>query len=101
MTRRLGVGGLIALGLALLLADSARAERTPSYRVPTGYAPGARGDITVPYTTNGYSTLGVYQRVQPSMVATPVVDDTKDPGARANYNIYAFYGASKQHSGAT
>jgi hypothetical protein len=101
MIRRLGIGGLLALGLSLMLAGSARADRTPSYRVPTNIAPGARGDITVPYTTNGYSTLGVYQRVQPRLYATPTVDDTRDPGARPNFNQYSYYGASKQFSGAT
>jgi hypothetical protein len=97
MSRWRGALGLIVLGLFLLTTGPARADRTPSNRVPTYLNNGARGDITVPYTTNGISTLGVYNGVAPFYTATPIVDDPRNPGARPVYDVYAYYGASKNY----
>jgi hypothetical protein len=92
--------GLTVLGLLLLTARPAHASRTPDTRVPTFLNNGARGDITVPYTTNGISTLGVANGVAPYYVATPNVNDPRNPGTRPVFNVYSFYGATKLH-GAT
>ena len=52
---QIGVG-LVAV--TLLACGTARADRTPSTRVPSPPpATGSRPDITVPYTTDGRSTL--------------------------------------------
>ena len=82
-------GGLLALVVA---ATAAQAERVPSGRVPSPpAATGPRPDITVPYTTNGYSTLGITQGVAPKIYSSPIVDDPKNPAARPVYNL-PFYG---------
>ncbi len=79
--------GLSALAL-VLTASTARADRLPSSRVPSPPpATGTRPDIFVPYTTNGYSTLGVAQGVAPKIYASPIVDDPKNPGAKPVYNL--------------
>jgi hypothetical protein len=88
--------GLAVLGLTLLATGPARADRTPSTRVPTFLNNGARGDITVPYTTDGNSTMMRAGFVAPYYVASPIVNDTANPGSRPVFNVYAFYGASKQ-----
>jgi hypothetical protein len=62
-----------ALGLVLLTATGAPADRVVSQKVPSMRCPGVRGDSTVPYTTNGFSTLGVYQRVSPYIYSAPEV----------------------------
>src|SRR5262249_13638002 len=65
--------GPFALGLVLLTGGGASADRVLSQKVPSTRCPGGRGDITVPYTTNGFSTLGVYQRVSPYIYSAPEV----------------------------
>jgi hypothetical protein len=85
----------MVLGLTLLTVPPARAERTSGTRVPTYLNNGARGDITVPYTTDGRSTLMRNGRVEPYYYARPIVDDPANPGARPVFNVYSFYGASK------
>jgi hypothetical protein len=52
-----------------------------------------RGDITVPYLTNGFTTLGVYQGVAPRIYASPTVYDPKNPQIRPVFNL-PFYGAT-------
>jgi hypothetical protein len=80
------------LALALLAVGSARADRTPPTRVPSPPpATGSRPDITVPYTTDGRSTL-MSGRVAPKITSSPIVEDKKDPGARPVFNL-PFYGA--------
>ncbi len=79
---------LLALALA---AAPAFADRVPSSRVPSPpAATGTRPDITVPYLSNGRSTLGAYS-VAVKITSSPVVSDKKDPGARPVYNL-PFYG---------
>jgi hypothetical protein len=79
--------GLSALAL-VVTAAAARADRLPSTRVPSPPpATGTRPDIFVPYTTNGYSTLGVWQFVGPRIYSSPIVDDPKNPGAKPVYNL--------------
>lgn len=97
MRRWHGVWGVFALGLMLLAANSGRAERVPSTKVISQPNPGARGDITVPYMTNGRTTLGVYNGAAPKLYSSPGVDDKNTPGASRTYNII-FYG-SKQGFG--
>jgi hypothetical protein len=65
----------------------------PSSRVPSAPpATGPRPDITVPYTTNGRSTLGVANGVAPKIYSSPIVNDPQNPGARPVFNLI-FYGA--------
>jgi hypothetical protein len=80
------------LALALLAAGAARADRTPPTRVPSPPpATGSRPDITVPYTTDGRSTL-INGKVAPSIYGSPIVEDKKNPGARPVFNL-PFYGS--------
>jgi hypothetical protein len=82
---------LAVLALALTAA-AARADRVPSQRVPTYPALGTRPDVAVYYTTNGISTLGVYQGVAPRIYASPIVDDPTNPQAKPVFNL-VFWGA--------
>jgi hypothetical protein len=88
------------LGLAAGRADAAR---VPSTRVPTELNNGARGDITVPYITNGRSTLGVYQGVAPRMYSGPALGAQNDPMMKPVYNIIYYgskLGANDSNTGA-
>jgi hypothetical protein len=86
-----GAAGLTALAL-ILTASAARADRIPSSRVPSPPpATGTRPDIFVPYTTNGYSTLGTWQLVAPRIYSSPDVFDQVNPQARPVFNL-PFYG---------
>jgi hypothetical protein len=91
---------LAVLALGILSAAPVRAERTSGTRMPTVLNNGARGDITVPYMITGRSTMMVNGYSAPNYYATPIVDDTRNPGVRPVYNVYSFYGATKTH-GAT
>ena len=86
--------GPLALGLLALTADAVRADRVPSQKTVVPRDPGTRGDITVPYLTNGYTALGVYQGVAPRIYASPVVNDPNAPQARPVFNLI-FYGATQ------
>lgn len=86
--------GPLALGLVLLAAGGALADRVPSQKTVIPRDPGVRGDITVPYLTNGYTALGVWQGVAPRVYATPIVNDPTNPNARPVYNL-PFYGATE------
>jgi hypothetical protein len=94
MVRWHAAAGLLVLGLFLLTANPARADRVPSSKVVIPPSTGTRVDITVPYTTDGYSTLIVNQRVQPRVYSSPEVDDPNNPQARPVYNL-PFYGGSQ------
>ena len=86
---RIGAG---ILSLAPV-AGTALADRTPSTRVPSpAPATGPRPDITVPYTTDGRSTLMYAGKVAPRIYQSPTVDDPKNPGARPTFNL-PFYGS--------
>lgn len=99
MRRWLQGMGLVVPCLALLLASSARADRVPSGKAYYPTAPGARPQIEVPYTTNGNSTLGVYQGVAPRIYNSPTVDDAKNPGVQPVYNLI-FYGSAQGYGDA-
>ena len=86
--------GPLVLGLLALTAAAAQADRVPSHKTVIPRDPGVRGDITVPYLTNGNSALGVYQGVAPRIYASPVLDDPAAPQARPVFNLI-FYGASQ------
>ncbi len=92
MKARLLAGAVAVLALVLAVAPTARAERIPSHKVEVQPIHGARPDIRVPYLTNGYSNLGVWQGVAPRIYATPIVDDPTYPQVRPVYNLQ-FYGA--------
>ena len=86
--------GPLVLGFLVLTAGAVRADRVPSQKTVVPPQPGTRGDITVPYLTNGYTTLGVYQGVAPRIYASPILNDPNAPQARPVYNLI-FYGASQ------
>jgi hypothetical protein len=86
--------GLPILCLGLMLAPAARADRVPCSKASYPTCPGARPQVAVPYTTNGSSTLGVYQGVGPRIFNSPSVDDSKNPGAKPVFNLI-FYGSSQ------
>jgi hypothetical protein len=82
----------VLVTLAALAASVAHADRTPPVRVPSpAPATGSRPDITVPYTTDGRSTL-MGTRVEPKVYSSQSVEDNKNPGARQVFNL-PFYGA--------
>ena len=78
---------LLAAALFALAANTARADRLPSSKTVLPKQFGVRGDITVPYTTNGYSTLGVWQGVAPRIYSSPDVEDREYPDTRRVYNL--------------
>jgi hypothetical protein len=51
-----------------------------------------RPDLTVPYTTNGRSTLGVYNGVAPRVYSSSSMTDPTFPGVRSVHNL-PYYGA--------
>jgi hypothetical protein len=75
-----------ALACVVLTATAASADRVVSMKAPSTRHPGVRGDITVPYTTNGFSTLGVWQRVSPYIYSAPEVFESY------SYHLYPAYG---------
>jgi len=89
---------LLVLVALLALAGTAAADRVPSRKSEGLRDPGTRGDITVPYTTNGFSTLGVWTFVGPRIYADPVVSPPKNAGVLPVYNLI-YYG-SKQGTSA-
>jgi hypothetical protein len=90
MYRFIATGALMVLMGGLI--GIARADRVPSTRVPSPPpATGSRPDITVPYTTDGRSTL-MNGGVAPRIYSSPNVNDTKNPDIRKVYNL-PFYGS--------
>jgi hypothetical protein len=94
MLRRLTAAATLAVCLALGAASPARAERVPSTKVVTPPSTGSRVDITVPYLTNGFTTLGVYNGVAPRVYGSPIVDDPQNPQAKPVFNLI-FYGSAQ------
>jgi hypothetical protein len=94
MSRLFWSAALFALGLLLGTTGMADAARVPSVRIVTYPSTGARPDVTVPYTTNGRSTLGVYQGVGPLIVAQPGLSIVDDAQVRPVYNL-PFYGGKQ------
>src|SRR5205085_2292331 len=84
--------GLLAVAVVACASNTANADRVPSSKVVAPKSTGSRTDITVPYTTNGTGTLGVYQGVAPKIYASPNVEDKKDPASKPVYNL-PFWGA--------
>jgi hypothetical protein len=77
----------MVLGLSLLTAGAARADRVPSQKTFVLREPGTRGDITAPYLTDGYSTLIVNRYVAPKIYSSPIVNDPRNPGVLPGYNL--------------
>ena len=88
---------IFALVVLAALAGSAEANRVPSHKAEGQRAPGARGDITVPYVTNGRSTLGVATGVGPIIYANPTVSDPRNAGVLPVFNLI-YYGSSQSTS---
>lgn len=86
------LAGVLALGLFLVEAGSASAERVPSTRSGGQKNTGARQDSSVPYLTTGNSAFLTGRSVAPRIYASPTVDDPKNPQAKPVYNII-FYGS--------
>jgi hypothetical protein len=84
--------GPLVLGLLLLAAGTTRADRVPSSRAESAPNHGARPDNRVPYTTNGFSTLGVYNGVAPRVYGSEDVSTPGSPQIKPVYNL-PFYGA--------
>jgi hypothetical protein len=91
MTRRFGLFALLALGTLLVTTGLANAERVPSRRTVTLPSTGARPDITVPYTTDGRSTLMGANGVSPRILSGPGLGTNQ---VRPVYNL-PFYGATQ------
>lgn len=88
---------LFALAAVLLAAGAAAAERVPSTKAATTRHPGARGDITVPYLTNGGTTLGVYHGVEPLVYGKPALGNRDDAQVRPVFNLI-FYGSRQNYN---
>jgi hypothetical protein len=92
--------GSLALAALIVLAASARAQRVPSSKTVLPPSTGARTDVTVPYTTNGRSTLGVANGVAPLIVGKPALEEgDANTTGRPVFNI-PFYGAVQSFNSA-
>jgi hypothetical protein len=85
------LAGAFTLGLFLLAAGPARADRVPSTKVVGLTLPTSNNPVFVPYTTNGYTTLGAYS-VAPRIYSSPTVNDPANPNVRPVFNL-PFYGS--------
>jgi len=85
------------LAALLLFAGLARADRVPSSKTVLPRNPGARGDITVPYLTNGYTTLGVWQGVAPLIYGKPGLGNVDDAQSRPVFNLI-YYGSRQNYN---
>lgn len=83
---------LLACLALLALAGLTEAGRVPSRKADGQRDPGPRGDVTVPYLTNGNTTLGVYQGVAPKVISDASINDPKNAGVLPVYNL-PFYGS--------
>jgi hypothetical protein len=90
--------GLLAVAVAALVVNTASAERVPSRKTIAPTVSTAKNDITVPYTTNGNTTLGVWQGVSPRIYSSPDVEDSKYPDTRRVYNL-PFWGGVQSFGG--
>lgn len=80
-------------GISLLAATSvASADRVPVMRTPMVRSHGVRPDITVPYTTDGRSTIIISRSVSPQIYSSPIMDDPKNPQSKPVFNLI-FYGS--------
>ena len=85
---------LTALGLLIALTATADAGRVPSSKADRTNNYGAPGDITVPYLTNGRSTLGVSQGVSAVIAPSPGLGGLHGDVQRPVFNLI-FYGSQK------
>jgi hypothetical protein len=99
MSRLFWSAALFALGLLLATTGLADAARVPSVRVVTYPSTAARSDVTVPYTTNGRSTLGVANGVSPLIVSQPGLGTFDDAQVRPVYNLPYYGGRQSFNSG--
>jgi hypothetical protein len=90
--------GLLAIAVAAVAVNPANAERVPTNRAIAPKSTGSRPDITVPYTTNGNSSFGVYQGVAPKIYSSPDVEDKTYPDTRRVYNL-PFWGGVQAFGG--
>ena len=88
---------LLALASLLALAASTEGARVPSSKADRTNNFGARPDITVPYLTNGRSTLGVAQGVSVIIAPSPGLGGEKGDTQRPVFNLI-FYGSWKSSS---
>ena len=88
----------LALGALLVAGALARAERVPSTKTVLPPSTGSRVDITVPFLSNGRSTLGVANGVAPKIVSDPALDETGDRKGRPVFNL-PFFGAVQSFNG--
>jgi hypothetical protein len=86
-----------ALAALLLLAGFARAERVPSRKTVLPPSSGARTDITVPYLTNGNTTLGVWNGVAPLIYGKPGLGNVDDAQSRPVFNLI-YYGSRQNYN---
>jgi hypothetical protein len=91
MHRRSNLAGPLALGLFLLATGPAMADRVPSTKAIGPATAPVRNPVFVPYTTNGYTTLGAYS-VAPRIYSSPTVSDPTNPNVRPVFNL-PFYGS--------
>jgi hypothetical protein len=90
--RRISWGtGLGVVGLLLVLAGLANADRVGTQRTTGQRSNGVRNDITVPYLTSNRTTF-MNGNVAPRIYSSPIVEDSKDPGAKPVFNL-PFWGA--------
>ena len=85
--------------LALLVASTSHADagRVPSIKADRTNNSGAAGDITVPYLTNGRSTLGVASGVSAIIYPSAGLGGPKGDTERPVFNLI-FYGSQKAPS---
>lgn len=94
MARSTLVLALAAAGLLLLGGRAAAQQRVPSTKTQIQPASGARPNIFVPFTTNGTSTLGVWQGVSPIIYARPGLGNQDFADVRPVFNL-TYYGSRK------
>ena len=92
--RRHPMAVLFALGALLVSAGLANAGRVASTRVVTYSSTGVRPDVTVPYTTDGRSTLMGPNGVAPRIVSGPGLGTVNDAQVHPVFNL-PYYGASQ------
>jgi hypothetical protein len=88
----------LVLGGLIVAVNAADAERVPSSKAVLPPSTGARVDITVPYTSNGRTTLGVAGGVAPRVVSDPALDESGDHKGRPVFNL-PFFGAVQSFNG--
>lgn len=91
------IAAALAVAGVLLLSGAAQAQRVPSRKAEGMRNPGVRGDITVPYLNNGYTTLGVYNGVAPLVYGGPGLGNQDDAQVRPVFNLI-YYGSRQDYN---